>query len=77
MEALQHAALRPTQAHLEQSAALPRDKQRQKRRQDPGVAIHGRAPPSGSGVGHDASVASGVRWAMNQNSPSTSSTSCG
>jgi hypothetical protein len=40
MEALQHAALGATHAHLEQSAALPRDKQRQKRRQDPSVAIH-------------------------------------
>jgi hypothetical protein len=40
MEALQHPALRSPRAHLEQSAALPSNEEREERGQDAGVAIH-------------------------------------
>ena len=77
VEALGHPSVGQAGADLEQPAGLARDEHRQEGGQGASVATRRAVGWRCGARAHVSSVASGVRWAMNQYSPSTSSTSCG
>ena len=77
VEALGHPSVGQAGADLEQPAGLARDEHRQEGGQGASVATRRTVGWRCGARAHVSSVASGVRWAMNQYSPSTSSTSCG
>ena len=77
VEALGHPSVGEAGADLEQPAGLARDEHREEGGQGASVATRGAVGWLCGARAHVSSVASGVRWAMNQYSPSTSSTSSG